>query len=205
MSNVKILDCEQRSPEWYAARLGLVTASELHTVLAKGEGKTRRTYLLKLAGEAITGEPAQSYSNANMERGRVMEPEARAFYSFTKNVELTPVGFVVNEKHKAGCSPDSLIGDDGALEIKSMFPHLLIEVMIGGVVPPEYKPQLQGILWLAERDWIDLSIYWPKMPAFVKRAGRDEQYIARLAREVAEFNQELAALVKTLKKMGGAS
>ena len=54
-------------------RAGIPTASEFHTVMAKGKGwrkpNTRKTYLLKLAGEIITGEPMESFTNAHMERG----------------------------------------------------------------------------------------------------------------------------------------
>ena len=50
---MKIIDCEQGSPEWFSARSGIPTASEFHTVMAKGKGGgeslTRKTYLLKLA------------------------------------------------------------------------------------------------------------------------------------------------------------
>lgn len=203
---MKIFDVPQNSPEWHAARCGIATASEFHTVIASGRGggesKTRRSYLLRLAGEIVTGEPAETYSNHHMERGHAMEPEARDFYALMADAELTPVGFIFNEKINAGCSPDSLIGADGVLEIKTKLPHLMIDCLLDGVVPPENKAQLQGILWIAERDWIDLSIYWPKMPRFTKRVGRDEAYIAMLSDKVAEFNSELAHIVNRIRKMG---
>jgi hypothetical protein len=63
---MQIIDCEQGSPEWFAARAGIPTASEFHTVMAVGKqgGKsvTRVAYLNKLAGEILTGEPMPSYS-----------------------------------------------------------------------------------------------------------------------------------------------
>lgn len=203
---MKIFDCEQNSPEWHAARCGIVTASELHTVIASGKGggesKTRRSYLMRLAGERITGEPAETYSNAHMARGHAMEPEARDFYALMSDAELTPIGFILNDAVGAGCSPDSLIGDNGVLEIKTKLPALLIDCLLDGVVPPENKAQLQGILWIAEREWIDLSIYWPKMPRFTKRVGRDETYISMLADKVGEFNLELAHIVNRVRRIG---
>jgi hypothetical protein len=77
----EIIECEQNSPEWLRARMGIPTASAFSDVLAKGEGKTRRTYMLKLAGELITGEPMESFSNAHTERGHLLEEEARDLYT----------------------------------------------------------------------------------------------------------------------------
>ena len=57
---LEIFNCEQNSPEWIAARLGVVTASEFKAVMAKGDGKTRRKYLLTVVGELIGGDHAGS-------------------------------------------------------------------------------------------------------------------------------------------------
>ncbi len=200
---IQIIDCEQGSPEWFQARLGLPTASEFKTVLAQGkasESKTRRTYVYKLAGEIITGEPMEGFSNANMERGKAMEPEARAYYQMRTGNEIMRVGFIRNGN--AGCSPDALVPNifgKGALEIKTAFPHILGDILLRNEFPPEHKAQCQGALWIAERDWIDLVIYWPRMPTFVKRAYRDENYIKHLAEQVEVFNDDLAHIVARLR------
>ena len=158
MSGLEIIDCEQRSEEWFRARMGLVTMSEAGTVLASGRGggesKTRRTYMLKLAGEIITGEPQENYTNANLERGVLMEDEARNKYAFLTKAPLSRIGFIRNGQK--GCSPDSLIGNDGMLEIKTSFPHLLADLILKDSFPPEHKPQCQGQLWVCEREWVDI-------------------------------------------------
>jgi hypothetical protein len=199
-----IFEMEQGSPDWFAARAGLPTASEFATVLAKGkngeESKTRKTYMLKLAGEILTGEPMENYTNAHMERGKVMEEEARDGYAFIKNCDPLRVGFIRNGDK--GCSPDSLIGDAGMLEIKTALPHILIEKLLRDEFPPEHKAQCQGALWVAEREWIDIAVYWPKLPLFVKRATRDDGYIANLAGAVAKFNEELAETVERIRRYG---
>lgn len=194
---IEVFDFDQGSDEWRRARIGIPTASRFGDILAKGEGKMRRKYLYELAGEIMTGEPAESFSNAHMERGKVMEEEARDFYAFTTDADLRRVGFIRNGG--VGCSPDSLIGDVGALEIKTKLPHLLIEAIVRDDFPPEHKAQCQGVLWVAEREWIDISIYWPRLPAMVKRAHRDEKYIAMLDKEVDRFSGDLAALVDYLR------
>lgn len=196
-----IVDCIQGTPEWLAARAGIPTASMFATVMAKGKGaeasKTRATYMRKLAGEIITGEPMDSFSNAHMERGQAMEGEARDAYAFLHDASPELVGFI--RSGEKGCSPDSLVGDAGMVEIKTKLPHLQIEVLERGELPPEHKAQCQGALWVAEREWIDFVSYWPKLPLFVKRVYRDEDYIADLSSAVDAFNGELAALVERVR------
>lgn len=194
ISGIQVFDCEQGSPEWFACRLGIPTASEFDTVLAKGrdgksESKTRRTYMMKLVGERITGEPMFSYSNEHMERGKEMEAEARDLYAFMKDVEPQRVGFIRNEI--AGCSPDSLICDDGLLEVKTKLAHLQAEVLLCNEVPAEHMAQIQGQLWISGRQWCDFMSYWPKMPPFIMRVPRDEAHIARIASAVALFSKEV--------------
>lgn len=194
---MQIHNMEQGSAEWFGVRMGLPTASQFATIMAKGrsggESKTRQTYLYKLAGEIITGEPMDNFSNAHMERGHEMEPEARAYYAFMNDVEPQQVGFITNGPK--GCSPDSLVAANGMLEIKTKLPHLMLAVLEADTFPAEHRAQCQGQLWVAEREWVDLVCYWPKMPPFIKRAYRDDAYIAEIAAAVDQFNDELATLL----------
>lgn len=197
---LEIFDCDQNSPEWLACRLGIPTASRFKDILAKGEGKMRSKYLRELAGEIITGLPTENYSNAYMERGHAVEPEARSLYAFMRDCDPQPVGFVRNGR--AGCSPDSLIGETGLLEIKSKAPHLWIECMERGAFPPEHVAQVQGQLWVTEREWCDLAIWFPGMPLQVYRVQRDEAYIGKLRQAVAAFCEELDELVARVRAYG---
>ena len=200
---IDIIDVEQNSEAWFAARSGLPTASNFSTILAKGEGKTRRTYLLKLAGEILTGVPTEPITNAHMERGHEMEPAARDLYCFLTDFEVQRIGFVRNGNK--GCSPDSFIGANGMLEIKTKLPHLLIDILLKGEFPSEHKAQCQGGLWVCEREWIDIAIYWPGLPLFQKRAFRDEKYIATLSSEVDRFNDDLVETVERVRRYGRPS
>jgi hypothetical protein len=201
---MQVIDCVQGSEEWFLARAGIPTASEFSTILAKGrsgaESKTRRTYMLKLAGERITGRPMESFSNAHTERGKLMEEEARNFYAFLTDTDPQQVGFMRNDL--AGASPDSLIGDDGLLEIKTALPYILAEIILKDQFPPEHRAQTQGQFWVSGRAWVDLIVYWPSMPSFIKRAHRDERYIADLAAAVEQFNHELAEVVEKIRAYG---
>ena len=201
---LEIVDCTQGSPEWFEARMGIPTASEFATVLAKGkdggDSKTRKTYMLKLAGEILTGDPMDSYTNGHMERGKEMEDEARALYSFAYGAEPQRVGFIRNGRF--GCSPDSLIGGDGGLEIKTALAHIQIERLERGTLPPEHRAQVQGCLWLAEREWWDFCSYWPKLPLFKVRVHREEEYIKTLGEAVHQFDCELQELVERIRRYG---
>lgn len=200
---LEIIECEQNSPEWYAARLGIPTASQFSTVMASGKGGgpslTRAKYMRELVGERITGEANEGYTNAHMDRGKAMEAEARDLYSFLHDEPLQRVGFIRNGDK--GCSPDSLAGTKGGVEIKTALPHILIDILQKDQAPTEHTAQVQGTLWVAEREWWDLVVYWPKMPMFKKRIFRDEAYIAQLKKAVSLFNEELAELEAQIRKM----
>lgn len=197
---VEIIDCEQGTPAWHEARRGIVTASNFSKILAKGEGKVRATYMRTLAGEIITGAAHEGYKSQSMERGNAMEAEARRFYSLMSDSDPEQVGFIRNGK--VGYSPDSLVGASGLLEIKTQQPDLLIETIERDSFPSVHVAQCQGGLWVAEREWIDLVVYWPKMPPFTKRLYRDEAYIRALATAVGIFNVELHEMVEKVRRYG---
>ena len=199
--SIQIIDCVQGTPEWHAARLGIPTASEFATVMAKGEGKTRAKYMRRLAAEIITGTLAETYTNAHMERGHVQEDEARCLYAMQYDIDPQQVGFI--RSGSKGCSPDSLIGPDGGLEIKCCLPDIQIERIERDGIPPEYRAQVQGSIWVCEREWWDFMSYSPGLPPVVRRVKRDNGYIANLAGEVDRFNDDLAALVDRVRRYGG--
>ena len=189
---MEIFNCEQGTPEWFECRAGIPTASMFKAILAKGQGKTRRTYMLKLLGERMTGEIQEGYTNKDMERGHIMEAEARLMYEFMTETKVDQIGFIRNGQK--GCSPDAIIYTDGMLEIKSKLPHLQLDVLLSDKVPNEHIAQIQGQLLVAEREWCDFVSYWPKLPMFIKRVYRDEKYIKTLTAEVEKFNNEMGFL-----------
>lgn len=195
-----IHNCAQGTPEWHRARAGIPTASRFHDIVKKlksgAYSAERRKYMLTLLGERYTGEVAETYSGGALERGKVMEDEARKLYEFQTDNVCEQVGFIVNGVWRAGVSPDSLIGKDGGMEIKTKTPHLHFECLEENEVPEDHIAQVQGALALTGRAWWDFVSYWPKCPLFVKRVHRDEVFIAKLKVEVAEFNDQLDALVR---------
>lgn len=198
---LEIIDCEQGSDEWFEARRGIPTASEFGTVMAKGRGggesKTRRTYMLKLLGERLTGEREEGYTNANMERGHEMEQEAADAYAFMTDNQIETVGFMRNGEK--GASPDRIVTGGGLLEIKTKVPHRHLDALLKDAVPSEHIPQIQGQIWIAEVDWCDFISYWPKLPPLIKRVYRDDKYIKEMETKVTAFLDELHDIEEGLR------
>ena len=201
--SLKISTVEQGTPEWFDIRKGMPTASMFSTVMSKGRGKepskTRAKYLRQLAGEILTGEPMESYSNPYMERGKLMEQEAIDTYAFEHAVEPELVGFMYHEDLRVGCSPDRLVGEDGLVECKTKTPHLQIELLEIGKVPSEHMKQIQGQLWVSGREWCDFISYWPRLPLFTDRVYRDESMIKDIQSAVEQFNSELDDIVEYIR------
>jgi hypothetical protein len=192
-------DIEQGTEEWFALRLGVPTASMFHAIMAKGQGKTRRTYMLKLIGEILTQEQQDNYSNAHMDRGKELEEEARELYSITTGIDVEQCGFIKNGE--LGYSPDGICEEDGLLEVKTKLPHLQLDVLLKNKIPPEHIPQLQGGLLVSDHEWIDFVSYWPRLPIFIKRMYRDKKIIADIKISVNAFIEEMHETIEKIKRM----
>lgn len=189
-------DIEQGTDEWRELRAGTVTASEFSQLLAKGKGKTRRTLLLKKAGERITGNPSESFTNQHMERGTEQEEIARSLYEQRIGVDIINCGFMKN--NTVGYSPDGLVGEDGLIEIKSRLAHIQADSILKGKIPSENIAQIQGGLWVSGRRYLDYISYCPGMPLFIKRVLPDHEYHDDLSEEVKRFEVELCGVVDQL-------
>ncbi|HDZ38885.1 MAG TPA: exonuclease [Marinobacter sp.] len=199
-----IHECAQQSEEWFAARLGKVTASCFSDATSAGRGsspsKTRKDYMLKLVAERMTGLPSESYSNKAMERGTETEQEAREYYEALNGCEVRQVGFIERDED-TGASPDGLVGDDGMLEIKCPFPTTHIRYILADKMPADYVKQIQGNLWVAEREWIDFMSYNRRVrqrPFFCKRVYRDESFIKEQHIKIVMFVDEMKAILEKL-------
>jgi putative phage-type endonuclease len=209
-------DIEQRSDDWYAARLGKVTASSLHKVLAKtktGYGADRGNYMTQLVLERLTSSKADSYVNAAMQWGIDQEPFARAAYEAAKDVLVDEVGFVPHPTiEMAGASPDGLVGDDGMVEIKcpevkTTMECWLLSVEDKNYIEGKYFAQMQWQMRCANRAWCDYVIFDSRMPdkaqLLVTRVMRDDKWLAATEAEVIKFLAEVDAKVAALKKIIG--
>ncbi len=193
-------DIIQGSPEWYAVRNGMVTASNFADAIAGGQGIVRKKLMIKLIAERMTGLSAESYSNKAMEHGTATEQEAREHYEALNGVSVRHVGFIERDED-TGASPDGLVGNDGMLEIKCPFPTTHIRYILADKMPSDYVKQVQGGLWVAERKWCDFMSYDPRVkqrPSFIVRVYRDEDYIKKLHIGIVMFVTEMKQLMERL-------
>lgn len=205
-------EMEQRTDDWYAARLGKVTASSLHKVLSKtktGYGADRGNYMTQLVLERVTNSKADGYSSAAMQWGIDQEPFARAAYEATRGVMVDEVGFIPHPTIKdAGASPDGLVGDDGMVEIKCPESKTALECWLSeNPVEAKYFAQMQWQMRCADRSWCDYVVFDPRMPAkaqlFIKRVERDDAWLEKAEAEVIKFLAEVDAKVAALKQIIG--
>ena len=198
-------DCEQGTPEWLAARLGIPTASEFDKIITPtGKPSTQcDAYAHRLLAEIMVGKPVESFEpTAWMDRGNVLEPEAVSFYELQTDFEAVPVGFVTDDLRTMGASPDRLIGDAGLLEIKCPAPHTHVQYLLDGCIDRKYYPQVQGQLLVTGRAWADLVSYHPELPPVVIRIERDLPFLATLTDLLTQFTRGLEAKRRVMVERG---
>lgn len=198
----------QGSAAWLYERVGYVTASRFDAVIAKTKaGKPtaeREKYLWELVVERVTGQPQDHFASSAMQWGTDQEQASRMDYEARTGAMVEQVGFL---KHPTlpmvGGSPDGLIDEDGGWESKSPFNSgIHLQTFIAGAMPDDHRAQVQGLMWITDRDWWDFQSFDPRLPEplcrFVQRIERDDAYIAALETEIVAFSAEVAAIVKKL-------
>lgn len=202
-----IENIEQGTEEWHELRKGVVTASRFKDVLSQGRGsspsKTRQSYMYELAAEILTGQVEFTEPNKYMAWGNEQEPMAREMYEFMTDNEVRQVAFIKHDSLNCGASPDGLVGDNGGIEIKCPKTTTQIETFLSGKMPSIHKAQVQGCLWLSEREFWDFISYDPRINGqssfFKVRVERDEDYIKNLEQEIILFNDQLQDLINQLR------
>jgi putative phage-type endonuclease len=200
---------EQGSPEWFAQRLGKVTASRVADVIAKtktGYSTSRDNYMAQLVCERMTNTIAESYSNSAMQWGTETEPLARAAYEAHADVLVDEVAMITHPTiEAAGASPDGLVGDSGLVEIKCPNTATHIDTLLTQTVPGKYNIQMQWQMACTGRQWCDFVSFDPRLPKelqlFVKRVARNDELIADLEMEVILFLTELENKIKKLNEL----
>lgn len=194
---------EQRSPEWFAARLGKVTSSRVADAVARtktGWGASRKNYMAELALERLTGQPTQTYQSQAMLNGIQTEPEARANYEFEYAVTVEEVGFVEHPRiDMAGASPDGFVGNEGLVEIKCPLLATHFETMLKDNIDGDYLKQMQWQMATTGRSWCDYVSYHPALPMRVIRVPRNTAIIMALESDVRTFLAELDAMVEAVR------
>ena len=197
-------EIQQGSAAWLELRAGRPTASQFHRILTpSGKPSTQATdYLHGLLAERMMGHPLVEHVSLWMQRGADLEGEAVTFYEFQRELTTERLGFVTNDAGTIGASPDRLVGADGLLEIKVPKDSTHVGYLLSEPVDQAYYPQIQGQLWIAERQWLDMLSYHPEMPPALIRVDRDEAYIDKLRAAIEAFAEVLAQRTEDLRARG---
>ncbi len=201
---------EQGSEEWFASRLGKVTASKVSDVMARtksGPAATRKNYMMELLCQRLTGKREESYTNAAMQRGNDLEPVARSAYEIDKGVMVEECGLIDHPRIEMfGASPDGLVGGNGMLEIKCPNTAQHVACLRSGEPDNKYWRQMQTQMACSGRQWVDFVSFDDRLPEalqyFCARVERDDDYISEIEDAVLEFLGELEKLeAEMLEKM----
>ena len=199
------LDVHQGSIEWIQARLGIPTCSSFDRIITAAKGNKSSqfdAYAHELIAEELLGYPAAQESTGFMARGTALEAKAVEFYELQRDCETEVVGLALRDDRRVGGSPDRLVGKDGGLEIKCPTPsnHIAYLLDTDGI---GYRCQVQGLLWITERQWWDTLSYHPSMPPALVRVNRDDIFIAKLSELVNQFVEYKDELKSKLQKTHG--
>ena len=197
---------EQGTPEWFAQRLGKVTASRVADIMAKtktGVSASRGNYLAQLVAERLTGQSADTFKSGAMQHGTETEPQARMAYEAETCQIVTEVAMITHPTiEMSGASPDGLVGTDGLVEIKCPNTSTHIASLMADKAPSQYIPQMQWQMACTGRAWCDFVSFDPRMPEdmqlLIKRVPRDDALIAEYEAEVVKF---LAEVQETVDKL----
>tara|TARA_R110000868_G_scaffold204368_1_gene452442 strand:+ start:269 stop:868 length:600 start_codon:yes stop_codon:yes gene_type:complete len=196
---------EQGSLEWLALRAGKVTASRVSDVMAKTTTAAYQNYMADLIAERLTGQKAESFTNAAMQWGVDKEPQARVEYEIKTGLLVEQVAFVEHPTIQMfGCSPDGYVGDDGLIEIKCPNTSTHIDYIRQDKAPTKYVNQMQCQMAVTGRKWCDFVSFDPRLPEklqlFIVRLDRDDKYISKMESVVQEFLNEVTSAVIGLKE-----
>jgi putative phage-type endonuclease len=193
---------EQGSAEWFASRLGKVTASKVYDVMAKtksGYGAARKNYMMELLCQRLTGAREEGFTNAAMQRGNDLEPMARGRYEIENDLLVSETGLIDHpELEGFAASPDGVVGDDGLIEIKCPNTATHIDFMKTGKINPRHQSQMTAQMLCTGRDWCDFVSFDDRLPENleyrVQRYELDKAFAIEMLFEVKKFLDELSAL-----------
>lgn len=189
---------EQNSDEWFALRRGKFTASTFKDLFMGENTQGYKDAIYKVAFERLTNTSPESFTNEYMQRGNELEPEARAWYEFEKNVEVIKAGFF-EFNDWIGASPDGLVGDSGLIEIKCPKFSTMMDYLIKKELPKTYFHQVHGQLLVTDRQWCDFIAYHPSLPKFVLRVEREKKIDDEILDKLFEAIKKAETIINKLK------
>jgi len=192
---MRIVDCEQGTPEWFDARRGIPTASEFGDIITPAKGAystSAQGYIARLVDDLMRPGARDKFGgNEHTARGHTLEPEARQFYQFERDCVVRQVGFVLSDCGRFGCSPDALTEEGGA-EIKAPDGPKHVQWLLAGGLPDEHKAQVHGSLIITGRSWWDFVSYCPGYDPIIVRVTPDG-FTDKLRAHLEQFHTDYTA------------
>ena len=197
----RVIYCEQGSPEWHQARCGIISASNMKSLFTSRGEKTasgvRETYLNQVIAERLMQKPMDTFQSYDMERGTLLEAQARANFEMYLDVTVQEVGFHMHDDYDIGCSPDGLFTLDGKIEtgveIKCPKANTHVRYMRSKKLPTEYVQQVQSTMYIMGFDVYYFMSYHPDLKPIIIEVKRDNELIDK----AAEILIAAAKIVKT--------
>lgn len=199
---------QQRTEEWFKARVGKLTGSRFKDVLKGKRGaylKARSDLMGQMIVEVLSGKPAESMGNRATEWGTMCEPVALVEYQHRSGKKVEESPFLDHpEIDRVGCSPDGLVvGESGIIEIKCPF-NGINHLNSAKMMPSEHIPQVQGNMWVTGAQYCDFISFDPRLPEkyqlIVHRIERDHEFIDLLTEESVKFLTEFNKQLVTIKE-----
>jgi hypothetical protein len=205
---MKTYKCPQGSPEWFRIRQGVVTASEVDSIITPewkprtGEGV--KTYMCqKIAERLMRYEEGEAHGAPSWaaDQGKILETLAIPWFEFETGLAVERVGFCLSDDGRIGCSPDGLIGDDAGIETKCPQPKQQIRYLLAGGVPKEYLAQVyMSLLVTGRATWWFVS-YSQDLPRLIVKVERDEAILAKLDDTIGKFLRGMDVELAKVKAM----
>ena len=198
-------NCEQHSEAWHEARLGRITGTRFKNLMSKDTTASYQDLITNIACEIITGRAEEGYVSPAMEYCIETEPEARKEYEYLFGIDVKQVGFVIpDEEHQyhdwIGISPDGLTPDNGMIEIKCPLMKTHLEYIMDGVLPTEYRYQVQGQLFVTGFDYCDFVSYCEGMKLFVVRVSPDVELFNEFEKRLDIIIPQIKSKIETYNK-----
>ena len=205
----KIFTFPQYSPEWWEARRGKATASNMHRILTPKTGKLSAShvdYICELIADlANPGSIApEGFVSPAMIAGSAMEPHARRFYEFDRNIDVQEVGGCLSDCGRHWCSPDGLVGEEGGIEIKYPEAKTHVRYMLDGTLPDDYKVQVHSCLLITGRKWWDWISYSERFRPIIIRVVPDK-FTDALAVALEEFDKRYREALAKIGPLEGSA
>lgn len=202
---MRVHNVEQNSDEWIRMRLGIPTASSFFRIITPTGQQSKQAdgYANELIAEMMLARSVTTFAgNRWTERGKELEPQAALEYEVTNGVKTRRIGFCTNDEGTMGASPDREVGADGLLEIKCVKPSEMAGYLLTQKLDADFKPQIQGELFVTGRVWVDFKPFHPDMPATDIRVERDEEYLVKMKSYMDDFFTVLTEKKNTAIKLG---